>query len=350
MNRFTFLTGCWWLNLGLALSLTGCSMATVMLRLQQPRPSQVELKDVKKIAILDFTTPLGESGSGTDFADVARRLFQQDGQYKINDPDSIRAFIREARLRPSQFQDLSTLQFVADHIHTDAFCFGDLTEMSLKNNKTYSYRQRKIGEKSVEHQMVDSRGNTRVVVTYEPIITRIKVTSVSRQVSMRVKARLVDARNGALLWEREQQVSRTYQGQWDEEKGAQGYWMNDQEASKMALTTLAQTLFQPLLKDTVVCNRQLAMPASRDAYAQLVRKGNEAAAKGNLTAAGQQWLSAFNLDRTRPEAVANLAILREKNGEYAQAIRDYEYAGRQLGQPWAGYGPDIMNYRRNRIK
>ncbi len=350
MLRFSFQKGLVRLALALVVPLAGCSMTTVVMRLQQPRPSQVELKDIQKIAILDFTTELGERNTGVVFTQAARRLFEKDGQYALNDPESVRMFIREARLRPSQFQDLRTLQFVADHIHTDAFCFGDLSDLKMDKDTRYSYRRRKIGEKSVEQKLVDSAGNTRVVVTYEPVYQQIPVTTVSRQVQVRVKARIVDARTGALLWEREASLARAYHGQWDEEQGAQGYWMNDQQASQLALDTLAQSLFQPLFQDTVLRDRQLAMATGPAKYDQLIRQGNDAAAKGDLKAAGQWWLEAFNLDRNRPEAVANLGILREKNGEYAQAIQDFQFAGRLLGKPWSGYGADIMNYRRNRIK
>lgn len=325
--------------------LVSCALIQPVVTVEVEQASRYQWSFIQRLALLDFASPFDYPGSGSYFAEQARELLTAQSSYQLVSNQQINEFVRLKRLSPSRFQTLSTIRFFADAIKCDAICFGDVTDIALDKNLETSSRRKQVGQESISRKIIDSNGNTRVVTDVRPVYQTFIVRYLDRDLKIKAMARMVNASNGEVLWEDGETYTRRFQGIDDEELGRQGSWESDSALVNFGLKQTAERLFGPLLTYQATRERRLATADGKTDYDRLIQEGNQLARKNQWTLAGQIWLKAYNLNKERPEAVANLGIIRERHGEYEAAINDYQIAGQRLGSPWDQYAPDIRQYR-----
>jgi len=332
--------------LAVAATLSGCGLREV--RFDVTEPSRVRLPGIQSLAILDFADPYHGQIYGVGFAaDLTETLKTQTG-YSIIAPDESQALFRELRLTPSRLTDRQVVAEVGRRLGADALLFGDVQEAEVVSYVQADTETRKVGERTVISEEVLPDGNTRTVSRRYPVYQDFWIKHIRRVGRFQAEALLVRSRDKEVLWQ--DAVERTGETTAeDRELGRPtGDWSTDEVFLERLLRQASLQLIRDLLPRILTRVRNLAEPASHDAYADRVRQGNQFAVQGKWDEAGAAWLEADVLQPARPEARANLGVLRERAGEYAQAVRDYADAARQLGAPWNQYLAEVEDLQARR--
>ncbi len=325
----------------MVLGLPGCASLTRVVEFTVQGESRVVLPRVQSLAILDFAVPLGRKIYGQKFADLVSRVFSQQDQYRIILPAVSRPILRTRRLVPSHFQKSRVIFQIGEELQTDALLFGDLTGIRLhKDVKSETFR-RKVGEERRTRKIIDANGNTRVVVKIIPVYKDFWRRKITRTVMIQAGARLVRTKDSAVLWENSIQIRRNFLSVEEEGGIRKGNWKPEHELINQLLGPAARRLVKDLLTRTITRRRRLIDAAGRDEYSRLVKNGIRNAWQNNWEEAGSLWLRAAALELERPEARANLGVLREHTGNFEQALKAYKFVADKLGPPWTDYAAQV---------
>ncbi|MCD4813361.1 hypothetical protein K8S19_06685 [bacterium] len=323
--------------LGFVFFLSGCASLRPQVHYSVLLPSKIQLDQVNRIAILDFAVPLGDAAQGRWFARALYDLFEEQSDYRMIAPGTSHIIIKKMNIRLSRFRRLETVRRVGEALGAHALLFGDLTIPAMQTFHKKEKMMHQVGVRRELETVFDSLGNTRSFWREIPLFEEVTQHTRNRQLAVLAKARLIRIKDGVVLWEGQAE------GQVDDEVVfMEGSLRVSQQRSEenLRFAALHQTvgeLVQDLLPRRVIRYRQLACVKEKNAYADFVTQGNAAALKNDWMLAGRLWLEAVILDPQRPEAHANLGILREGAQEYAQALKDYRYAAEKLGAPWTIY-------------
>lgn len=326
----------------IVLGLPGCATFMRVVEFTVPGGSRVVLSRVSSLAILDFAVPLGRKTYGKRFADLVNQIFSNQDQYRIIPPAVSRPLLSARRLLPSHFQKSRVIFQIGEELQTDALLFGDLSGIRIhKDVKPETFR-RKVGEERRTRKIIDANGNTRVVVKIIPLYKEFWRKKITRTVMIQAGARVVRTKDSAILWENTIQTRRSFTSVEEEGGIRKGNWKPDHELINQMLGPAAQRLIKDLLTRTIARRRRLLNAAGRDEYSRLVEKGIRVAWQNNWEEAGSLWLRAAALEPERPEARANLGVLREHTGDFEQALKDYKFAAIRLGPPWSDYAAQVQ--------
>ena len=327
----------------IVLGLSGCATLTRIVEFTVQGESRVVLPQVQSLAILDFAVPLARKAYGLSFAARVSRVLNKQDQYRIISPAASRQLLTARRLLPSHFQKSRVLFQVGEELRADALLFGDLSGIRIHKDVKPETVRRKVGEERRTRKIIDADGNTRVVVRIIPVYREFWRKQITRTVMIQAGARVVRTKDNAILWENTIQTSRSFTSVEEEGGIRKGNWKPDHELINQLLEPVARRLLRDLLTRTILRRRRLINPASRDEYSRLVENGIRAAWRNNWEEAGSTWLRAAALDPKRPEARANLGVLREQTGNFEQAIKDYKFAADKLGPPWSDYAAQVKD-------
>lgn len=321
--------------------LPGCASLTRIVEFTVPGESRVILSRVQSLAILDFAVPLGRKSYGRKFAALVSRVFSNQDQYRIIPPAASRPLLSARRLLPSHFQKARVIIQMGQELQADALLFGDISGIRLhKDVKPETFR-RKVGEKRRTRKIIDADGNTRTVVKIIPVYKDFWRRKIKRTVMLQAGARLLRTKDSAVLWENTIQIRRSFTSVEEEGGIRKGNWKPEHELINQLLEPAARRLVKDLLTRTIIRRRRLISAAGRDEYSRLVENGIRTAWQNNWEEAGSLWLRAAASAPGRPEARANLGVLREHTGDFQQALKDYKFVADKLGPPWRDYAAQV---------
>ena len=84
--------------------------------------------------------------------------------------------------------------------------------------------------------------------------------------------------------------------------------------------------------------------SSNDKYAGLIKEGVAFVTNGKFREAEKLFEKARSLDKSRPEAWANLGVLFERKREFKKALKSYRIAADKLGNPWSRYYNEVKEH------
>lgn len=327
----------------LLLLLSGCGLREV--RFSVVEPPKVALPGVERLALLNFADPYHRQAYGVGFAGYLSELFRSQSGLVLIPPAEMTASLSALRLLPSRLGDPAVVAEVGRRIGADALLFGDVQEATVTPTESRESVSRKIGERYRVEEETLPDGKTRKVVRVYPVYREYWVRTVRRFGRFQAEARLVGVRDGTVLWQN--QVSRTREtyAREHEDGTRSGDWSADDVFMEKLMRPAASQLCRDLLPRVLPRVRNLAEPGTRDEYAALLKQGNQAALQGDWDRAGSAWLKASVREPERPEAWANLGVLRERSGDFGLAAQNYETAARKLGSPWSEYRAEAERTR-----
>jgi tetratricopeptide (TPR) repeat protein len=208
-------------------------------------------------------------------------------------------------------------------------------------------RETYVVQNGVRNETVNETGADGKVhaVTYAyPITQEVWRDHVTRTFVFHAEARLVNTRDASVLWQESSDWSGESKAQEEANGQRTGDWSTDEEFRNRQLHQAAQHLLAKLLPRMLTRNRQLAECAQEGPYAEWISTGNQAAVAGRWEQAGESWLKAVSLSPGRPEALANLGVFYEHQGDYNQALQDYKLAARQLKKNWGDYAREVEKF------
>jgi hypothetical protein len=327
-------------NLAFILCLVpGCGLKEV--RFSVTAEPKVILPGVRKLAILHFADPRHQQAYGASFANALAETFQSNSGFMIISPATAEETLAPLRLFPSQFANPQVVAEAGRRLGAEALLFGDVQTAEVKTTEDQDTVTKKVGERHVLQPETLPSGETRMVSHAYPIYHEFRNRKLYRVGRFQTEARVVRAADGSLLWQQQAAVERKSQAEEAEAGEQSGDWSPDEAFMQVILRQAAQQLGRDLLPRVLPRVRVLAEAPSQDAYAGLIRQGIDLALQGDWQAAGGRWLQAAALAPERPEARADLGVLRERSGELAQARNDYAAAAVKLGSPWKDYAAEV---------
>ncbi|NTV53654.1 MAG: hypothetical protein HGA76_11685 [Candidatus Firestonebacteria bacterium] len=256
-------------------------------------------------------------------------------------PAETRAGLAQMRVLASAFNDPGVVAETGKRLGADALLFGDLQMTEVRRTIK---RETSVRQTGVRHETVPETGKDGKVhqVDYAyPVMEEIWRDRIQRSLQVHVEARLVRASDAVVLW----QASTDWTGDSlaEEEQSGQrrGDWSSDEEFRVLQMHRAAKQLLAPLLPRVFTRVRRLAVCPDEGPYAEWIKTGNEAVLAGSWEQGGEAYLKAVSLDSARPEAYANLGVLREHQGDFSQALCDYESVSRKIPEPWTGYAREV---------
>lgn len=336
-KKITDLT-CFIIILNTFFIITGCVGIQRRVQFTAQVPGKIDLTKIKRMAVLDFSMVFhNRPEQGIRLAQSITAKLRTRARLDMVPVEISRAAFREMRIPRSRFAERSVLKQLGEKLNADAILFGDLTAAQIKKYSTYKTVVRQKGVQKEAQMVIDALGNTRTIWKSIPIFVDVVQETIHRLVQVQAHARLVLIEAGFVLWEEKTHFHKSVKTTIEEGGIIQGNREADEVLLRKFIDALGERLLQEVLPRRVVRIRQLAVAEDIGKYADFIRQGTTAAYKNNWHLAGNYWLQAQALNPNRPEARANLGVLRELEGEYEQAGRDYLYAAQQLGQPWKKY-------------
>jgi len=326
---------------GICLLAAGCATWPGEVSFPVSLPGPVDFSRLRSVAVLDFAVPLGAPEAGERLADRLVGMFRERIPGRVLDPGSARAFLRARRLSPGRFREAGVIREVGTGLQADAMLFGDVPVARVTRTTRPEVVTRLVTERRAV-PVVDAAGNTRVVIRPVRVYRDFHRQAVERTAEIQVEARLVDGREGRVLWQNTVRVQGKFLA-WEQENGIRtGDWRPDRALLEQMLGPAAERLLAGLFPPSRLRYRTLAVPAGGTEYAREVRAGNEAAQRGDWTGAGVRWSRAAGLQPQAPEARANLGVARERAGDAAAAAEAYAAAAERLGPPWSDYLREVQ--------
>jgi tetratricopeptide (TPR) repeat protein len=328
--------GVWLITLAL---LAGCAMREV--RFTVTEAGRVQLPEVQRIAILDFSGPYSNRGLGEQYAQDLAEAFQAKSTYTIILPAAARRPIANMRVLPSQFDSAAVVRDVGKQLGADAILFGDVQTAEIQRSVQRGTFNRKAGERRETVKETYPDGKLHAVVYTYPVYQEFWRDHIRRTLNFHSEARLVRTRDGFILWQDAIDWNRESTAEEEQSGARKGDWTSDEAFLAKHMRSAAEHLLANLLPRVLTRVRILADSSEEGPFAEWMRMGNKAAVSGQWDEAGSFWLKAASLNNGHPGVRANLGILREHNGDFKQALLDYEYAAKQLGKPWNEYARQV---------
>ncbi|MBN1596223.1 hypothetical protein JW933_09885 [candidate division FCPU426 bacterium] len=322
------------LLLGAIGGLAACASMQHPIHYTVTKPGKIDFADIHTLAVLDFGNPLGQPHWGAAMAQALAAVINETGAARVLSSGPTRQAFQRLRVTRSRFQEKRVIQQLGQDLNARGLLFGDITAAEIRPFIATEMVIRQQGFRQEEELAVDARGNTRVIIRSVPVYIQIKRENITRQVRVQAEARLVRTGDGAVLWQGQTELLQEYASVRENGRCLEGVCLADEELMALAFQAFGRKLLQELLPQQLVRQRYLAQAVTDDEYAELINKGNMAARSNDWNSAGIFWLRAQALHPGRPEAHANLGLLREKTGDYTQAVKDFTYAAKQLGPSW----------------
>lgn len=321
----------------------GCGFREVRFNITEA--PKVKLPGVRTVAILGFADPYHQQAYGAAFAAQLAEAFGEHGGFTLVPSETVGRVLAPLRLQPSEIASAAVIREVGERLGADALLYGDLLEASVAPRVETTRETRQVGEQPVvaEERQPDGsmRRVTRMIPVYHDFWRRKRI----RAARLRAEGRLVRAADNAVLWSGSVERAKEAES-WETEEGARGGdWSPDADLLARLTRRAANRLARDLFPRVLTRVRRLAEPGDESAYARLVAEGNEYAQAGQWELAGGSWLRAAALAPERPEARANLGVLRERAGDFVQAAADYATAADRLGSPWREYAREAEQTR-----
>jgi hypothetical protein len=332
----------WPAGLALCALLFGCAAPEVRFMLREG--SRVPLTDVRRLAVLTFASPYGNRQLGETFAvDVADHLSTLAG-LAVLPPAEAAPGLAPLRLRAGDFNDPRVVAEAGKVLGVDALLFGDVQTAEVRRTVKRETNTVQTGVRRETVMETGPDGQPRAVTYAYPVTREAWRNVVKRTFVFHAEARLVRARDAAQLWQESSDWTGESLAEEDEQGQRRGDWSTDEEFRNKQMRRAALNMLAGVLPRALNRTRVLAEAAAEGPYAEWVSAGNQAAVAGRWEEAGGDWLKAVSLAPNRPEAHANLGVLREHQGDYLQAQRDYELAARQAPQPWGTYAEEVRQF------
>jgi len=332
----------------LLFNLIGCAGVNREIRYTVTLPGKIELPHVSSLAILDFAVPLGNPEHGRLFAQFITEKFQNEAYFRMIPPDVSRGIFRRMHVPRSRFREFKVIHELGNALGADALLFGDLTSAKILKQSTAETIVRQRGFKKERQLVIDAEGNTHIIWNSIPVYEEIVQETIYRTVSLQAEARLVRVFDGNVFWEDRVDFRKTVKSIQVDGVVLEGNKETDEALIRRFLNKISRLLIRDLLPRRITRSRLLADVTDDSVYADFIRKGNDAARKKDWNLAGNLWLQALALSPERPEAHANLGVLREASREFQQALKDYKFAAERIGPPWNYYYQELMEFIRRR--
>jgi hypothetical protein len=328
--------------LGLVAMLSACAGIQHRVQFTVQLPGKIDLAKLQRIAVMDFSVAFyNHPEQGVWLAqDLADQLRIQ-AQVEVVPVEVSRRAFREMRIPRSRFTERSTLKKIGKKLNAKAILFGDLSAARIKKYSTYKTVVRQRGVRREAQAVSDHNGTTRTVWKSIPIYVDITQETIRRSVQVQVQARVVKSEDGSVLWEKKLYFDKTVKTIMEDGEIIRGNKEVDGIILRQFIAALSEEVLREILPRIVKRTRELAEALDESEYGQLIRQGNEAVYKRDWQLAGNYWLQAQALQPKRPEAKANLGILREAEMEFEQALLDYTYAAKIIGKPWIKYREQV---------
>ncbi len=323
----------------------GCGMREV--RFVVHEPSRISLKSIHTLALLDFGTPYSAEKYGEAFSTQLINLLLENGSPQVLARDRVRSVLTEMRIAASQLEDPKVVLDIGTRLNADAVLYGDVQNATLRRSSEREWISQKIGERRELVREVGANGMAHTVEYRFPVYEERWRDHIRRVFNIQVKARLVNASNNSIIWQGAAQWTGESSAEEDQDGKRRGDWTSDDEFETKQIHSAARKMFHEILPQALLRVRVLAEPEHEGPYFEWIHLGNDAALAGDWNQAGSHWLKASLLESARPEARGNLGILREHEGDFEQALRDYEFAALRKKQPWERYAQEVRQMIEN---